>query len=112
MPRSRYAGHWIITPARPAGFRYDLDVLLFNHRDLWKLFRLFQEMQRRRGGHLADGLARVVRGREVSIRSLESYPVDIQVDGDCVLETPVELPHGRRDGPGSYSEIVERNSEK
>ena len=46
-------------------------------------------MKRGRAGHLSNGLARVVRGREVSIRSLESYPVDIQVDGDCVLETPV-----------------------
>ncbi len=23
------------------------------------------------------------------MRSLESYPVEVQVDGDCVLETPV-----------------------
>jgi YegS/Rv2252/BmrU family lipid kinase len=85
---SRYAGDWIITPeSRPDS--ETLDVLLFAHRDLWKLFRLFQEMKRGRGGHLSNGLARVVRGREVTIRSLESYPVDIQVDGDCVLETPI-----------------------
>ena len=85
---SHYAGKWIITPeSRPDSDT--LDVLLFAHHDLWKLFRLFQEMRRGRAGHLSNGLARVVRGREVTIRSLESYPVDIQVDGDCVLETPV-----------------------
>ncbi len=89
----RYARDWIITPeARPDS--ETLDVLLFAHRDLWRLFRLFQEMKRGRGGHLYNGLARVVRGREVSIRSLESYPIDIQVDGDCVLETPVDCSVG------------------
>jgi diacylglycerol kinase family enzyme len=30
-----------------------------------------------------------VRGRTATIRSLESYPVEVQVDGDCILETPV-----------------------
>ncbi|MEX0879688.1 MAG: diacylglycerol kinase family protein [Thermoanaerobaculia bacterium] len=83
-----YGGNWIIAPEA----RTDadtLDVLLFAHRDRWKLFRLFQEMKRGQSGHLTNGLARIVRGREVSIRSLESYPVDVQVDGDCVLETPV-----------------------
>ena len=32
----------------------------------------------------------MIRGREIAIRALESYPVDIHVDGDCVLKTPVE----------------------
>ena len=27
--------------------------------------------------------------REVEIRSLEPYPVEVEVDGDCVLETPI-----------------------
>jgi hypothetical protein len=30
-----------------------------------------------------------VTGREATVRSLEDYPVEVQVDGDCVLETPV-----------------------
>jgi diacylglycerol kinase family enzyme len=47
-------------------------------------------MQRRKCAHISDGLARVIRGREVAIRALEEYPVDIHVDGDCVLKTPVE----------------------
>ena len=84
-----YAGRWIIAPEARLE-REDFDVLLFAHRDRARLFRLFREMMRRRGEHLADGLARVIRGREIAIRSLEPYPVDIQVDGDCVLKTPVE----------------------
>ncbi len=84
-----YAGRWIIAPdARLDGD--DFEVLLFDHRDRAKLYRLFRGMMRRRGEHLSSGLARVVRGRKVAIRTLEPYPVDIQVDGDCVLKTPVE----------------------
>ena len=30
-----------------------------------------------------------MRGREVEIRSLEPYPVEVEVDGDCMLETPI-----------------------
>jgi diacylglycerol kinase (ATP) len=88
-----YAGRWIIAPEARLE-RDDFDVLLFSHRDRARLFRLFREMQRRRGDHLSDGLARVVRGREVAIRALEDYPVDIHVDGDCVLKTPVECRMG------------------
>jgi hypothetical protein len=25
----------------------------------------------------------------VTVRSLENYPVEVHVDGDCVLETPI-----------------------
>lgn len=83
-----YAGNWIIAPDAKIGG--DLfNVLLFEHRDHAKLFRLFVEMQRGQGGHLLDGLARIVRGRDVAIRSLEGYDVEVQVDGDCVLKTPI-----------------------
>jgi len=83
-----YAGDWIIAPdARPHG--ETLDVLLFDHRSHWKLYRLFKEMEAGRAGHLQNGLARVVRGREVEILSAENYPVEVEVDGDCVLETPL-----------------------
>ncbi len=84
-----YAGRWIIAPeARLDSAQFE--VLLFAHRDRASLYRLFREMMRRRGEHLTTGLARVIRGRRVAIRTLEPYPVDIQVDGDCVLKTPVE----------------------
>jgi diacylglycerol kinase (ATP) len=84
-----YAGDWIIAPeARLDSATFE--VLLFAHRDRASLYRLFREMMRRRGEHLSNGLARVIRGRRVAIRTLEPYPVDIQVDGDCVLKTPVE----------------------
>ena len=84
-----YAGRWIIAPEARLDADH-FDVLLFAHRDRARLFQLFLEMQRRRGAHLENGLARIVRGRKVSIRALEPYAVDIQVDGDCVLKTPVD----------------------
>ena len=83
-----YGGRWVIAPDA----RLDADtfeVVVFAHRDHWRLFRLFRQMKIGRGGHLSNGLARVLRGRDVSIRSLGGPPVEIQVDGDCVLETPV-----------------------
>ena len=87
---SHYAGDWIIAPdARLDG--EDLDVMLFPHRDRWSLFRLFRHIRAGKSGHLQDGLARIVRGREVSIRSLEPYAVEVQLDGDCLLETPVQF---------------------
>ena len=83
-----YAGDWVIAPDA----RLDSDgmeVLLFSGRDRWKFLALFRQLQLGRAGHLSRGIARVVSGRTVAIRSLETYPVEVQVDGDCVLETPV-----------------------
>ena len=84
----RYAGDWIIAPE--ASLDADtMDVLIFNGRSRWRLYSLFRQIQLARSGHLARGLAKTVRGREVSIRSLEDYPVEVHVDGDCLLETPL-----------------------
>ncbi len=84
----RYAGDWIIAPE--ASLEADeMDVLLFAGRSRWRFFSLFRQIQLGKSGHLTRGLARTVRGRSVSIRSLETYPVDVQVDGDCVLRTPI-----------------------
>ncbi len=83
-----YAGDWVIAPDA----RLDSDameVMLFSGRDRWKFLALFRQLQLARAGHLSRGIARVISGRTVAIRSLESYPVEVQVDGDCVLETPV-----------------------
>ena len=83
-----YAGFWVIAPdASPTSD--EMHVVLFSGRSRWRFFRFFREIRRGRAGHLAHGLARVVHGRNVEIRSLENYPVEVQVDGDCVLETPV-----------------------
>jgi diacylglycerol kinase (ATP) len=82
-----YAGRWIIAP----NARLDADVfevLLFAHTSRRKLAQLFTQMASGRAEHLRDGLARIVRGHEVSIRSLDG-PVEVQVDGDSVLETPI-----------------------
>ena len=84
----RYAGEWIIAP--DASLESDeMDVLLFSGTSRWRFFELFRHIQVGKSGHLDGGFAKIVRGREIEIRSLESYPVEVQVDGDCVLETPI-----------------------
>ncbi len=90
-----YAGKWVIAPDAQidAGC---FDVLLFPHRTKAKLYELFHRMALGRAGHLTNGLARIVRGRVVTIRSLEKgKPVEIQVDGDCVLSTPITCRVGK-----------------
>ena len=83
-----YAGKWVIAPdAEPNSDTFE--VLLFEHRSHARLAQLFQQMAAGRSGHLTNGLARIVRGRKVIIRSLEKSPIEVHVDGDCVLETPV-----------------------
>ncbi|HVQ54002.1 MAG TPA: hypothetical protein VMT25_02420, partial [Thermoanaerobaculia bacterium] len=83
-----YAGKWVIAPdADPVGDTFD--VLLFAESSHARLAQLFQQMAAGRAGHLKNGLSRIVRGRKVSIRSLDGNPVEVQVDGDCVLATPI-----------------------
>jgi diacylglycerol kinase family enzyme len=83
-----YAGDWVIAPDARVDSD-EMEVLLFSERNRWKFLALFRQLQLGRSGHLSRGIARVVRGREATVRSLENYPVEVQVDGDCVLETPV-----------------------
>ncbi len=83
-----YAGDWIIAPEASLDSD-EMDVLLFAGRGRWRFFSLFRQIRLARSGHLTRGLAKTVRGRLVTIRSLESYPVEVHVDGDCVLETPI-----------------------
>jgi diacylglycerol kinase (ATP) len=83
-----YAGDWIIAPDAALDSE-EVEVLLFPHRSRWRLFRLFRAIQRGRSEHVAAGLARLVRGRVVEIISREGKPVEVHVDGDCVLQTPV-----------------------
>jgi diacylglycerol kinase (ATP) len=85
---SHYAGPWVIAPDARLESE-EMDVLLFSDRTRWRFLSLFRQMQIGRGGHLERGIAKIVRGRTATIRSLESYPVEVQVDGDCVLETPI-----------------------
>src|SRR5262245_28677901 len=83
-----YAGNWVIAPdASPeAG---EIQVMLFSGTSRWDFFRLFRQLQLGRSGHLSRGIARLVRGRQVEIRSLEPYEVEVHLDGDCILQTPV-----------------------
>lgn len=86
---SHYAGDWVAAP--DASLDNDtFEVVLFHSRKRFDILRLFVGMQRRDRSHLARPFARIIRGRDVSIRSRENYPVECQLDGDCVLETPVE----------------------
>ena len=102
---TRYAGDWIIAPE--ASLESDeMDVVLFSGRGRWKFFKLFREIQLGKSGHLLQGIARTVRGKTITIRSLEDYPVEVQVDGDCVLETPITC----RVADDSVSILVPRDS--
>ena len=86
----RYAGDWIIAPE--ASLLSDtVEVLLFTGENRRQLYRLFQGMRLGDSRHLKDPTARLVRGREVSIRSLERYAVEAHADGDAVLETPLTI---------------------
>jgi diacylglycerol kinase (ATP) len=84
----RYGGEWIIAPDASLQSE-EMDVILFEGKSRWRFFLFFKQIQLARGGHLTAGLARTVRGRTVELRSRAGYPVEVQVDGDCVLETPV-----------------------
>jgi diacylglycerol kinase family enzyme len=83
-----YAGPWIIAPDARLDSD-ELDVMLFSDRSRWQFLSLFRQMRLARGEHLRGRLAQIVRGRTATVRSLETYPVEVQVDGDCVLETPI-----------------------
>jgi diacylglycerol kinase family enzyme len=83
-----YAGDWVIAPDARLDSR-EMEVMLFSERNRWKFLALFRQLQLGKAGHLSRGIARVVTGRDVTVRTLENYPVEVQVDGDCVLETPV-----------------------
>jgi len=83
-----YAGDWVIAPDARLDSE-EMEVMLFSDRNRWKFLSLFRQLQLGQAGHLSRGIARVVTGREATVRSLEDYPVEVQVDGDCVLETPV-----------------------
>lgn len=83
-----YAGDWVIAPDARLDSE-EMEVMLFSGGGRWRFLALFRQLQLGRAGHLSRGIARVVSGRNITIRSLESYPVEVQVDGDCVLETPV-----------------------
>jgi diacylglycerol kinase family enzyme len=99
-----YAGPWVIAPEARLDSD-EMEVLLFSERKRWPFLSLFRQMQVGRGGHLDRGLAQIVSGRTATVRSLESYPVEVQVDGDCILETPVSC----RIGEETISILAPRN---
>jgi len=68
-----------------------VEVLVFSGESRRQLYRLFQGMRLGDSRHLKDSTARLLKGREVSIRSLERYAVEAHADGDAVLETPVSI---------------------
>jgi diacylglycerol kinase (ATP) len=84
----RYAGDWIIAPEASVDSE-EMDVLLFSGTSRRDLIDLFWQIRSGRSGHLSRPHVSIVRGREVSIRTLERYAVEAHVDGDTVLETPI-----------------------
>lgn len=98
-----YAGPWIVAPDASLESE-EMDVMLFSERNRWRFLSLFRQLQLGKGGHLEKGIARIVRGRVVTVRSIEDYPVEVQVDGDCVLETPITC----RASEGTLSILVPR----
>src|SRR6185369_8346807 len=84
----RYAGDWIIAPEASLDAD-EMEVLLFSGRSRWRLFSLFRHIRLAKSGHLTRGLGKTVRGHAATIRSLEDYPLEVHVDGDCILQTPV-----------------------
>jgi diacylglycerol kinase (ATP) len=83
-----YAGDWIIAPE--ASIESDsMEAMLFSGTNLWQLLVLFKQMQLKKSGHLRLPEVEIVRGREITIRSLERYAVEAHADGDAVLETPL-----------------------
>src|SRR2546429_557040 len=73
-PARHYAGDWVIAPDASLDAE-EMDVLLFTGTDRWKFLSLFREIQLGNSGHLSRGLASIVRGRVVIVKSLEDYPV-------------------------------------
>lgn len=84
----RYAGDWIIAPEASVESE-EMHVVLFSGTSRVDLVDLFWQIRRGRSGHLLRPHVTIVRGRDVSIRSLERYAVESHVDGDTVLETPI-----------------------
>lgn len=83
-----YAGNWLVAPS--ADLSNDtLEVLLFNSRSRKDFFNLFRGMKGRQGRHLEVPGTRILRGKSAGITSLENYSVETQLDGDCVLATPL-----------------------
>jgi diacylglycerol kinase family enzyme len=99
----RYAGDWIIAPEASLDAD-EMEVLLFSGRSRWRLFSLFRHIRLAKSGHLTHGFAKTVRGRSATIRSLEDYAIEVHVDGDCLLQTPVTC----RAGEDTLSIIVPR----
>lgn len=84
----RYAGDWILAPEASVEGA-SMDVMLFSGRSRRQLLGFFRRLQGGRGAHLRRPEVRIVRGLDVTIRSLEPYAVEAHVDGDAVLETPI-----------------------
>ena len=86
----RYAGDPVLSPfADPEDDL--LDVVLFTSASRFTLFRFYQLLSRKKAGQLA--LPGVVRfpARELTVRSLAGYEVEVQVDGEGCGVTPLSV---------------------
>jgi diacylglycerol kinase family enzyme len=87
---SRYAGNPILSPfADPSDDL--LEVVLFTSSSKITLFRFYQLLSRRKAGQLAlEGVVRFP-ARELRVRSLAGYEVEVQVDGEGCGTTPLSV---------------------
>jgi diacylglycerol kinase (ATP) len=87
---SRYAGNPILSPfADPSDDL--LDVVLFTSRSRITLFRFYQLLSRKKAEQLAlEGVVRFP-ARELRVRSLAGYEVEVQVDGEGCGTTPLSV---------------------
>lgn len=86
----RYAGDPVLSPfADPEDDL--LEVVLFTSASRYTLFRFYQLLSRKKAGQLA--LPGVVRfpARELTVRSLAGYEVEVQVDGEGCGTTPLAV---------------------
>ena len=87
---SRYAGNPILSPfADPSDDL--LDVVLFTSSSRFTLLRFYQLLSQKKAGQLAlEGVVRFP-ARELRVRSLAGYEVEVQVDGEGCGTTPLSV---------------------
>jgi diacylglycerol kinase family enzyme len=87
---SRYAGNPILSPfADPSDDL--LEVVLFTSSSRITLFRFYQRLSRKKAGQLSlEGVVRFP-ARELRVRSLAGYEVEVQVDGEGCGTTPLSV---------------------
>ncbi len=86
----RYGGDFLLAPAADPSDDL-LDLVVYAGRSTAGLLRYFARLARGKGGHLALPEVERLPVRSVTIRSLEGYEVEAQVDGEAAGTTPLTV---------------------